>query len=180
MVKLSSERIFFRSVELPSQPWQKTRLLEDGNHCLPNPLKAELPYVEVASARFNLKAVFSNPNFRSITTNLSTSRTTRASTLPICFHQADQRKQDPEITSLSQSPTTKEPPPAGPLPSATMPGLVTATGVLAFLADEEPELKVFALKTLNEDIDTVWFEVADALTQMYVSPRLRQLTGGGC
>lgn len=61
-----------------------------------------------------------------------------------------------------------------------MPGLVTATGVLAFLADEEPELKVFALKTLNEDIDTVWFEVADALTQMYVSPRIRQLTGGGC
>ncbi|KAK1830131.1 armadillo-type protein [Podospora conica] len=47
-----------------------------------------------------------------------------------------------------------------------MPGLVTATGVLAFLADEEPELKVFALKTLNEDIDTVWFEVADALTQI--------------
>jgi 26S proteasome regulatory subunit N2 len=52
-----------------------------------------------------------------------------------------------------------------------MPGLVTATGVLAFLADEEPELKVFALKTLNEDIDTVWFEVADALTQMYAPPR---------
>ncbi|KAI0473423.1 26S proteasome regulatory subunit rpn2 [Xylariaceae sp. FL0804] len=44
-----------------------------------------------------------------------------------------------------------------------MPGLVTATGVLAFLADEEPELKVFALQTLNDDIDTVWFEVAGAL-----------------
>lgn len=49
-----------------------------------------------------------------------------------------------------------------------MPGLVTATGVLAFLADEEPELKVFALKTLNDDIDTVWTEVAGALSQMYV------------
>ncbi|KAK1779605.1 armadillo-type protein [Copromyces sp. CBS 386.78] len=47
-----------------------------------------------------------------------------------------------------------------------MPGLVTATGVLAFLADEEPELKVFALKTLNDDIDTVWTEVAGALTQI--------------
>ncbi|KAI1474162.1 26S proteasome regulatory complex, non-ATPase subcomplex, Rpn2/Psmd1 subunit [Daldinia eschscholtzii] len=47
-----------------------------------------------------------------------------------------------------------------------MPGLVTATGVLAFLADEEPELKVFALQTLNEDIDTVWFEVASALGQI--------------
>ncbi|KAI0002359.1 26S proteasome regulatory complex, non-ATPase subcomplex, Rpn2/Psmd1 subunit [Xylariaceae sp. FL0662B] len=44
-----------------------------------------------------------------------------------------------------------------------MPGLVTATGVLAFLSDEEPELKVFALQTLNDDIDTVWFEVAGAL-----------------
>ncbi|KAI1372367.1 26S proteasome regulatory complex, non-ATPase subcomplex, Rpn2/Psmd1 subunit [Hypoxylon crocopeplum] len=47
-----------------------------------------------------------------------------------------------------------------------MPGLVTATGVLAFLADEEHELKVFALQTLNDDIDTVWFEVASALGQI--------------
>jgi 26S proteasome regulatory subunit N2 len=50
----------------------------------------------------------------------------------------------------------------------TMPGLVSATGVLGFLADEEPELKVFALRTLNDDIDTVWTEVAGALSQMYV------------
>jgi 26S proteasome regulatory subunit N2 len=56
-----------------------------------------------------------------------------------------------------------------------MPGLVSATGVLGFLADEEPELKVFALKTLNDDIDTVWTEVAGALSQMYV---LRCLPGG--
>ncbi|PHH93237.1 hypothetical protein CDD83_9507 [Cordyceps sp. RAO-2017] len=47
-----------------------------------------------------------------------------------------------------------------------MPGLVSATGVLAFLADEEPELKVFALQTLNDDIDTVWTEVAGALSQL--------------
>ncbi|KAH7018486.1 armadillo-type protein [Microdochium trichocladiopsis] len=47
-----------------------------------------------------------------------------------------------------------------------MPGLVTATGVLAFLADDEPELKVFALQTLNDDIDTVWTEVAGALGQI--------------
>lgn len=53
-----------------------------------------------------------------------------------------------------------------------MPGLVSATGVLAFLADEEPELKVFALQTLNDDIDTVWTEVAGALSQMYVQPKL--------
>lgn len=49
----------------------------------------------------------------------------------------------------------------------TMPGLVSATGVLAFLAEEEPELRVFALQTLNDDIDTVWTEVAGALSQMY-------------
>ncbi len=49
--------------------------------------------------------------------------------------------------------------------------LVTATGVLALLADEEVELKVFALQTLNEDIDTVWFEVAPAVTDMYVVAR---------
>ena len=49
-----------------------------------------------------------------------------------------------------------------------MPGLVSATGVLAFLADEEPELKVYALQTLNEDVDTVWTEVAGSLSDMYV------------
>ena len=54
-----------------------------------------------------------------------------------------------------------------------MPGLVSATGVLGFLADEEPELKVFALRTLNDDIDTVWTEVAGALSEMYA---LRPLT----
>ena len=48
-----------------------------------------------------------------------------------------------------------------------MPGLITATGVLGFLADEEPELKIFALQTLNDDIDTVWTEVAGALSMMY-------------
>lgn len=47
-----------------------------------------------------------------------------------------------------------------------MVGLTTATGVLGFLADEEPELQVFALKTLNDDIDTVWIEVADAINQI--------------
>lgn len=47
-----------------------------------------------------------------------------------------------------------------------MPALVSARGILAFLADDEIELKVFALKTLNDDIDTVWTEVAAALSQM--------------
>ncbi|KAI6781300.1 26S proteasome regulatory subunit N2 [Emericellopsis cladophorae] len=39
----------------------------------------------------------------------------------------------------------------------------SATGVLAFLSEEEAELKVFALQTLNDDIDTVWTEVANSL-----------------
>lgn len=51
-----------------------------------------------------------------------------------------------------------------------MPGLVSATGVLAFLEEDEPELKVFALQTLNDDIDTVWTEVAGALSQLYSHP----------
>ncbi|KAB5584971.1 armadillo-type protein [Coniochaeta sp. 2T2.1] len=48
-----------------------------------------------------------------------------------------------------------------------MPGLLTsAKGILAFLAEDEPELKVFALKTLNDDIDTVWTEVAGSLSDI--------------
>ena len=49
---------------------------------------------------------------------------------------------------------------------AAMPGLVSATGVLGFLSDEEPELKIFALQTLNDDIDTLWTEVAASVGQM--------------
>ena len=47
-----------------------------------------------------------------------------------------------------------------------MPGLTSASGVLGFLSDEEPELKVFALQTLNDDIDTLWTEVAGSVGQM--------------
>lgn len=49
-----------------------------------------------------------------------------------------------------------------------MPGLTSASGVLGFLSDEEPELKVFALQTLNDDIDTLWTEVAGSIGQMLV------------
>ena len=47
-----------------------------------------------------------------------------------------------------------------------MPGLTSAAGVLGFLYDTEPELKIFALETLNDEIDTVWTEVAGAVGQM--------------
>ena len=56
--------------------------------------------------------------------------------------------------------------------NTTMPGLTSASGVLGFLYDEEPELKVFALQTLNDDIDTLWTEVAGAVGQMYVNAAL--------
>lgn len=44
----------------------------------------------------------------------------------------------------------------------------SAKGILGFLHDEEPDLRVFALQTLNDDINTVWTEVAVAVDQMYV------------
>lgn len=47
-----------------------------------------------------------------------------------------------------------------------MPALTSAVGVLSFLFDEEPELKVFALQTLNDDIDTLWTEVAGSVNQI--------------
>ncbi|TGO58672.1 hypothetical protein BCON_0052g00160 [Botryotinia convoluta] len=47
-----------------------------------------------------------------------------------------------------------------------MPSLTSASGVLGFLSDEEPELKVFALQTLNDDIDTLWTEVAGSISQI--------------
>ncbi|KAG0645692.1 26S proteasome regulatory subunit rpn2 [Hyphodiscus hymeniophilus] len=47
-----------------------------------------------------------------------------------------------------------------------MPGLTSASGVLGFLSDTEPELKVFALQTLNDDIDTLWTEVAGSVGQI--------------
>jgi len=50
--------------------------------------------------------------------------------------------------------------------TSAMPGLTSASGVLGFLADEEPELKIFALQTLNDDIDTLWTEVAGSVTTM--------------
>lgn len=52
--------------------------------------------------------------------------------------------------------------------STAMPGIASASGVLGFLADDETELNVFALQTLNDDIDTLWTEVATAIPLMCV------------
>ncbi|KAL9003404.1 MAG: hypothetical protein Q9188_003730 [Gyalolechia gomerana] len=44
-----------------------------------------------------------------------------------------------------------------------MPGLTSAAGVVGFLSEPEPELQVFALKVLNEEIDALWTEVAGSV-----------------
>ncbi|KAL8946532.1 MAG: hypothetical protein Q9222_007084 [Ikaeria aurantiellina] len=44
-----------------------------------------------------------------------------------------------------------------------MPGLTSAAGVVGFLAEPEQELQVFALKVLNEEIDSLWTEVAGSV-----------------
>ncbi|KAL5601224.1 hypothetical protein BROUX41_006022 [Berkeleyomyces rouxiae] len=49
---------------------------------------------------------------------------------------------------------------------ATMTSSSAAKGILGFLHDEEPALRVFALQTLNDDINTVWTEVAGAVDQI--------------
>ncbi|KAL8915739.1 MAG: hypothetical protein Q9172_006715 [Xanthocarpia lactea] len=44
-----------------------------------------------------------------------------------------------------------------------MPGLSSAAGVVGFLSEPEPELQVFALQVLNEQIDSLWTEVAGSV-----------------
>lgn len=49
-----------------------------------------------------------------------------------------------------------------------MVGLASAAGLVGFLSEPDPELKVFALKSLDAQIDLLWTEVVDAVPQMYV------------
>ena len=44
-----------------------------------------------------------------------------------------------------------------------MPGLVSAAGVVGFLQEPDPELQIFALHTLDDQIDSLWTEVADCV-----------------
>ena len=50
-----------------------------------------------------------------------------------------------------------------------MVGLASAAGLVGFLSEPDPELQVFALKTLDSQIDLLWTEVVDAVPQMFVS-----------
>jgi 26S proteasome regulatory subunit N2 len=51
-----------------------------------------------------------------------------------------------------------------------MVGLASAAGLVGFLSEPDPELRVFALKTLDSQIDLLWTEVVDSIPQMFVSP----------
>lgn len=47
-----------------------------------------------------------------------------------------------------------------------MVGLSSAAGIVGFLSEPDPELRVFALKTLDTQIDLLWTEVVDFIPQI--------------
>ncbi|OJD25833.1 hypothetical protein ACJ73_02797 [Blastomyces percursus] len=47
-----------------------------------------------------------------------------------------------------------------------MVGLVSADGLVGFLSEPDPELKIFALKTLDAQVDLLWTEIADSIDQI--------------
>ncbi len=51
-----------------------------------------------------------------------------------------------------------------------MVGLTTALGLVGFLSEPDPKLRVYALKRLDEDVDLLWTEVAGSVGQMLVLP----------
>ena len=49
-----------------------------------------------------------------------------------------------------------------------MGSLSSAAGLLGFLAEPEPELRSFALKQLDSQVDLLWTEIAGSIGEMYV------------
>ncbi|KAI9733050.1 MAG: proteasome regulatory particle base subunit [Cirrosporium novae-zelandiae] len=47
-----------------------------------------------------------------------------------------------------------------------MVGLVSAAGLVGFLSEPDPQLQIFALNTLNEQVDLFWIEVAGSVGQI--------------
>ena len=47
-----------------------------------------------------------------------------------------------------------------------MVGLTSAVGVVGFLSEPDPELQIFALRKLNEEIDSLWTEVAGSIGEI--------------
>lgn len=53
-----------------------------------------------------------------------------------------------------------------------MVGLTSGSGLVGFLSEPDPELRVFALKTLDAEVDVLWTDIVDAIPQMYVLPQV--------
>lgn len=49
-----------------------------------------------------------------------------------------------------------------------MVGLSSASGLVGYLSEPDPEVKVYALKTLDAQVDELWTDIVDAIPQMYV------------
>ncbi|KAI5301586.1 proteasome regulatory particle base subunit [Ascosphaera pollenicola] len=47
-----------------------------------------------------------------------------------------------------------------------MPGLVSAEGLISFLSEPDTDLRVFALKSLDEQVDSLWVEIAPSVGQL--------------
>lgn len=47
-----------------------------------------------------------------------------------------------------------------------MVGLTSAVGVVGFLSESDPELQIFALRKLNEEIDSLWTEVVGSVGEV--------------
>jgi 26S proteasome regulatory subunit N2 len=47
-----------------------------------------------------------------------------------------------------------------------MVGLTSAAGLVGFLSEPDPSLRIFALQTLNKDIDLLWPEIAGSLAEI--------------
>ncbi len=47
-----------------------------------------------------------------------------------------------------------------------MVGLTSAVGVVGFLSEPDPELQIFALRKLNEEIDSLWTEVVESVGEV--------------
>ena len=50
-----------------------------------------------------------------------------------------------------------------------MVGLVSAAGLVGFLSEPDPELRSFALKQLDSQVDLLWTEIAKSVGDMYTS-----------
>jgi 26S proteasome regulatory subunit N2 len=53
-----------------------------------------------------------------------------------------------------------------------MVGLTSASGLVGFLSEPDPELRVFALKALDAEVDVLWTDIVDSIPEMYVFDKI--------